>query len=237
MAVLAEHFEVVPAPAAIPPLENGDHLDQQDFHERYTAMPPDSEAELVAGIVYMASPVRRAHGRHSGKVFVWLDAYEAETPGVEAYDNTTAILAEDSEPQPDAALLINPKCGGQSGVENDYIVGAPELVVEVASATESYDLHLKLRDYERAGVREYVVVVLRQQRVLWFVNRGEGFEAVDTGADQLYRSEVFPGLWLDPAALLRLDSKALRATLELGLATPEHQEFVERLAAARESGG
>jgi Uma2 family endonuclease len=237
MAVRAERFEDVPDPAAIPPLENGDHLTQETFHERYSAMPPDVNAELIGGIVYMASPVRRKHGRRSGKVCVWLDAYETETPGVEFYDNTTAILAEASEPQPDVALLISPECGGQTSVENDYIVGAPELVVEVASATESYDLHLKLKDYERSGVREYVVVVLRQQRVLWFVNRGGRFEAVDVGADQLYRSETFPGLWLDPAALLRLDSKALRAALAQGLSTPEHQEFVQCLTAAREANG
>lgn len=237
MAILAERFEEVSVPAAVPPLENGDHLNQETFHKRYAAMPPDVNAELIGGIVYMASPVRRKHGRHSGKAFTWLDAYETETLGVEAYDNTTAILAEESEPQPDVALLISPECGGQTTVKDDYIIGAPELVVEVASATESYDLHLKLQDYERAGMREYVVVVLRQQRVLWFVNRGGRFEAVDAGADQLYRSEIFPGLWLDPAALLRLDSKALRAALELGLATPEHEEFVQRLAAARAAKG
>jgi len=237
MAVLAERLVEAPAPAAVPPLENGDHLDQPTFHERYEAMPPDIAAELVGGIVYMPSPVRRKHGRHSGKISVWLDAYEAETPGVEAYDNATTILGEDSEPQPDAALLISPECGGQTAVENDYIVGAPELVVEVASATESYDLHVKLRDYERAGVREYVVVVLRQQRVLWFVNHGAGLEEVEVGPDQIHHSESFPGLWLDPAALLRLDSKALRAALEQGLATAEHREFVERLAAARAPSG
>jgi Uma2 family endonuclease len=237
MAVLAERGVEVHGGAAVPPLENGDHLDQPTFHERYAAMPADTRAELIGGTVYMASPVRRKHGKHTAHVVTWLVLYESETRGVEVFDNATAILAEDGEAQPDAALLIGPDFGGQTRTADDYIVGAPELVVEVASATESYDLHLKLHAYERAGVREYVVVVLRQQQILWFVNRGTGFEAMEPGVDQLYRSEVFPGLWLDPAALLRLDSKAVRSALEQGLVTTEHQEFVQRLAAAGEANG
>lgn len=237
MAILAKRVGDVPICREFPPLENGAHLDQKTFHARYEAMPPDTNAELIGGIVYVASHVRCTHGQQSGKVCAWLVNHESETPGVEALAHTTVILSDSSELQPDVTLLISPEYGGQTGVENDYIVGAPELVVEVASATESYNLHLKLKDYERAGVREYVVVVLWPQRVLWFVNRGGRFETVDAGADQLYRSETFPGLWLDPAALLRLDSKALRAALELGLATPEHQEFVQCLAAAREAKG
>ena len=67
----------------------------------------------------------------------WLSEYETATPGVEAYDNATNILGEQSEPQPDACLLIAPTKGGQTRSEDDYIVGAPELIVEVASGMES----------------------------------------------------------------------------------------------------
>ena len=93
------------------------------------------------------------------------------------------------------------------------------------------DLHLKRNDYERAGVREYVVVVLRQQRVLWLVRRDGHFQELQPGADGIFRSEVFPGLWLDAAALLRNDGPRVTEVLRQGLATPEHAEFVARLAA------
>lgn len=177
----------------------------------------------------MPSPVGRKHGRHHLKVCAWLDAYEVGTPGVEVADNATVFLADDGEPQPDACLLISPDLG-QTRVEGDYIAGAPELVVEVAASSADYDLHAKKADYERAGVREYVVLLVQEPRVLWLVNRNGRFEELAPGEDGLYRSEVFPGLWLDAAALLRLDSRAVRESLERGLASEEHGQFVERLS-------
>ena len=81
---------------------------------------------------------------------------------------------------------------------------------------------------------EYVAVLVRQPAVKWFINRNSGFEELAASDDGIFRSEVFPGRWLDPTALLRLDSQAVRATLEQGLVTPEHQQFAQRLAAAQD---
>ncbi len=215
----------------LPPLENGDHLDQKTFHERYEAMPEGTRAELIGGIVYMASPTKRRHGRHHLQATRWLGDYEEATPGTVGFDNTSNILGDDSEPQPDLCLLIASGKGGQTRDEDDYIVGAPELIVEIASSSESIDLHKKKSDYERAGVREYVVVALRQNRVFWFVSRNGSFEELALGGDGIYRSERFPGLWLDSATLLRLDAPRIREVLQQGLATPEHDDFVKQLAA------
>lgn len=216
----------------LPPLENGERLDQKTFHARYEAMPEGTRAELIGGIVYMPSPLKLPHGRMHSRVSHWLANYEDTTPGVEAYDNVTAILGEESEPQPDVCLIIAPEKGGQMRVNKDeYLEGAPELIAEVASSSEFFDLHAKKDDYERAGVGEYIVVALRQNRVFWFISRNGQFEELALGADGIYRSEVFPGLWLDPAALLRRDGARLREVLQQGLATPEHAAFVARLAA------
>jgi Uma2 family endonuclease len=149
----------------IPPLEPGDHLDQRTFHERYEAMPDNTRAELIGGVVFMPSPAKPRHGQKHGKVVWWLGCYEMHTPGVEAHDNTSAILGSDSEPQPDAGLLVAPEKGGQTRVNEDgWLEGAPELIAEIAVSTESYDLYEKKRDYERAGVKEYIVVALRQRK-------------------------------------------------------------------------
>ena len=48
-------------------------------------------------------------------------------------------------------------------------------------------------------------------------------------ADDILRSETFPGLWLDPAALLRRDRKRLLGVLREGLRSPEHAAFAARL--------
>lgn len=76
---------------------------------------------------------------------------------------------------------------------------------------------------------EYLVVALRSNQVFWFVRRRGGSKDLQPGADGIFRSEVFPGLWLDPAAYLRRDAKQVLAVLRDGLATPEHMAFVEKL--------
>lgn len=215
----------------LPPLVNGDHLDQKTFHERYEAMPPDCRAELIGGIVYMASPQKSRHGKHHAKLVHWLGEYEVETPGVEAHVNSTQILADDAEPQPDAGLFILPEYGGQVWEdENEYLHGAPEWIGEISDSTESIDLNSKKRDYEAAGVREYVVVAVRTRQVFWFVRQRGRFRELPPGPDGILRSEVFPGLWLDPEALLKRNGKRLLAVLRKGLASPEHAAFVAKLA-------
>jgi Uma2 family endonuclease len=221
------------ASSLLPPLEAGDRLDQPTFHARYEAMPEDTRAELIGGIVYMPSPLKQPHGRMHVLVVRWLGAYEDATPGIESLDNATNILGPESEPQPAVCLRILPAYGGQTLEEDQYIVGAPELVVEVASATESIDLHAKQRDYEQAGVREYVVVVLRQARVLWFVLRNGKFEELAPAADGTLRSEVFAGLWLDPAALLRQNMAGVLKVVRRGVRSPEHAALLRQLSGAK----
>lgn len=216
----------------IPPLEAGDHLDQPTFHERYKAMPPAFRAELIGGVVIVPSPLSLGHGFHHALVMAWLVNYWIATPGTKAGDNMTTILSETSEPQPDGALIIDPASGGQTGVsEDEYITGPPELIVEVASSSASIDLHAKRRDYEQAGVLEYVVVVLRQSVIRWFVLQDGTYQEISADADGIFRSRVFPGLWLHTNALLQLDGVTVMDVLRQGLATPEHAAFVRQLQA------
>jgi Uma2 family endonuclease len=214
-------------PNGLPGLEPGDHLDQPTFHERYKAMPEHVRAELIGGVVYMPSPVKAAHGEVHGELVTWLKLYKAATPGTRAFDNSTQILGEDSEPQPDAALIV--VGGGTREDAEGFLVGPPELAAEVALSSESYDLHSKKADYERYGIGEYLVVVLRLKRVIWFVREGGVFVEMPPDADGIYRSRAFKGLWLDPAALLAGDTGRLQAVLAQGLASPEHAAFVASL--------
>jgi Uma2 family endonuclease len=214
---------------SLPALEAGDHLDQKTFHERYEAMPEDFRAELIGGIVFVPSPLKRPHAGMHVLVSRWLDGYAEASPGTQVFDNGTTILDPQAEPQPDLCMLITDRLHGQTREENGYIVGAPEFIVEVASSSESIDLHRKRDDYERTGVKEYLVVLLRQERIEWFIRRHAHFEGLPAAGDGIYRSEVFPGLWLDAAALLGQNRGRLLEVLQQGLATPEHAQFVARL--------
>ena len=214
------------------PLENGDRLTRQEFERRYAARPDIKKAELIEGIVHMPSPVRFAsHGEPHSWMLAWLGTYCASTPGVRLADNATVRLDAHNEPQPDALLRIEPDAGGRSRLsDDDYVEGAPELIVEVASSSAAYDLHDKLRAYLRNGVREYVVWRVYDGELDWFVLKDGEYEplAPDT-VGSIIHSQVFPGLRLAVAALLAGDAAQVLAVLQEGLRMPEHVTFVERL--------
>ena len=216
-----------------PPLVDGQRLHRAEFHARYEAMPPETRAELIGGVVsIMSSPLGYPHANTHAFVVGWLFHFDCRTPGVEVADNATTALDDLAEPQPDALMRILPARGGQTHDLGIYIGGAPELVAEVAASSRSIDLGAKLADYERAGVLEYLVVTLDPDDVFWHVRRDDRLVRVPPDADGLYCSAVFPGLWLDPVALLADDGPALVAALERGLATEGHARFVASLAGA-----
>ncbi len=217
----------------IPPLEQGDKLSRAEFERRYDAMPKLKKAELIEGEVLMPSPVCfNRHGRPHFHLITWLGTYEGATAGVIGADNSSTRLDVKNEPQPDAVLLIDPAKGGQARIApDDYIEGAPELVAEVVSSSVSFDLHTKLEVYRRNGVREYVVWRVRDREIDWFVLKRRKYVKLPLDENGLYRSKVFPGLWLDPAALIRGDSATVQGALQRGLASREHAAFLAKLDA------
>ena len=217
-------------------LIEGDHLDQPEFHRRYEATPPGFRAELIDGVVSIPGRITADHGYAQCVAIGWLSVYVLKTPGVQPSARTTIILGSRSVLEPDAALRIKPECGGQTVVVGDYVHGAPELVIEISDTTRYIDLGPKLVDYGRAGVSEYVVLALNPNEVHWFRQSEGALARVAPDPDGLYRSTVFPGLWLDPAALLSGDLTRLHQVVELGVATAEHAAFVARLEANRASG-
>ena len=215
----------------IPPLESGDRLTSSEFERRYQAMPQIKKAELIEGVVYVASPVRASrHGRPHAKIMTWLGTYSAATPLVDVADNTTVRLDADNEPQPDALLRLEPQAGGNSRIsDDDYIEGVPELIAEIAASSASYDLNDKLNAYRRNGVREYIVWQIYENRLDWFYLDNGQYISLQPDATGVIRSQIFPGLWLAVNALREGDLAQVLATLQQGLQSAEHQSFVQQL--------
>ena len=215
------------------PLANGDRLTRQEFEQRYATRPDIKKAELIEGVVYMPSPVRfAAHAQPHGVVLAWLVTYCAYTPGVQAADNATIRLDLDNEPQPDALLRIEPEAGGRSHLSaDDYVEGSPELIVEIAASSASYDLHDKMRAYRRNGVQEYLVWRVYDKQLDWFVLADDAYSLMTPDVSGLIHSQAFPGLRLAVDALLAGDVAGVLAALQTGVGTPEHAAFVERLQA------
>ena len=235
---LEQDMQASPAPpgssraqVALPPLRAGERLTRDEFEQRYELTPSNVKAELIEGIVLMPSPVRAArHARPHALIMAWLGAYWVATPGVTLFDNATLRLDLDNEPQPDAVLSIEAARGGRAWISaDDYLEGAPELVVEVAASSAAYDVGDKLAVYQRNGVAEYIVWRIDERRLDWWRLGEGGYVPLHPAADGLIRSHVFPGLHLHVKALLAEDRPAVLATLQDGLATAEHAAFVQRL--------
>ena len=222
-----------PTSRQVPPLESGDRLTRSEFERRYSAMPHLKKAELVEGIVYVASPVRsRSHGQPHAAIMGWLFNYWVATSGIDLNDNTTVRLDLDNEPQPDACLRFEASVGGQSRLSNDdYIEGAPELVVEITASSATNDLREKKRVYRRNGVQEYIVWQVLDRKLEWFALQEDDYIALVADDRGIIKSCIFPGLWLAVTDLLAGNLTQVSAVLQEGLNSAEHQALVQQLSA------
>ncbi|MEM6312685.1 MAG: Uma2 family endonuclease [Planctomycetota bacterium] len=226
----------------VPPLVNGDHLTREEFHRRYEAMGEGTRAELIEGIVYvyndgMGSPVSNdKHAQPHFDLITWAGIYAARTPGLLRGADGTVFADLDNEAQPDVMLGIPETKGGQTRTAmingKRYIANAPEFVAEITASTASIDLNAKLRAYQRNGVLEYLVVLTEVEpaELRWLVLENGRFERIDLD-DGLFKSRVFPGLWLDPVALLNGDAAGLMDGVTRGCAEDSRREaFLAQLA-------
>lgn len=216
----------------IPRLENGDRVSRPEFERRYHAMPNSQKAELIEGVVYlMASPLRfEQHAKPHASLITWLGTYQVMTPHVQLGIEPTVRLDLDNEPQPDAVLFLDESVGGQTRIsEDDYIEGAPELVVEVAASSVAIDLFDKKRAYQRNGVKEYLVWQIYENRLDWFSLQQGKYVLLQPDHQGIIQSQIFSGLWLAVSELLAGNMAQVLAVLQQGLNSEEHSNFVKQL--------
>lgn len=196
-------------------LDSGDRLSREEFHRRYSERPDIRRAELVEGVVYVPSPTRFTwHDKPAATMILWLGTYVLTHPGLEVGGSATICLDEHNEVQPDA-FLFRPDPGGTGPRINadDYIEGAPQLVVEVAASSVAYDLHDKKEAYRRTGVLEYLVWRVLDNAFDWFRLRAGEYVRIEPDERGVLESEVFPGLRLNVPKLLAGDTAGVLAEL------------------------
>jgi len=195
-------------------------------------MPNLKKAELINGVVYVASPVRiSTHAEPHAVLISLLGNLVLSTPGVRMADNGSVRIDRENEPQPDICLWIDMQGKGQAQVDmDDYLSGPPELIIEVSGSSASYDLHDKLEMYRYNGVREYGVWRTYDGAFDWFHLAGDEYISIAPDERGVITSTAFPGLWLNVKALLAGDLAQVMADLQAGLGSEEHRQFVEWLA-------
>lgn len=219
----------------LPPLQSGDRLTRPEFERRYAAALHIKKAELIEGIVYVASPLRHEqHGKPHSRVITWLGVYQSLTPGVDLSVEATVRLDLDNEPQPDAVLFIESDAGGQTRLSSDgYIEGSPELIVEIAASSAAIDTGSKKQVYRRNGVLEYIIWQSYDNQIEWFYLTDGDYRLLSPDANGIIRSQVFPGLWLPVEALLNNQMAQVLEVVQAGLKSPEHTVFVQQLSAKK----
>lgn len=195
----------------VPPLENGDNLTLDEFNRRYEAHPEIKKAELIEGVVYLASPVRiETHGDQDALISMWLGTYQVRRPELQWAPNSTVKLRP-NQPQPD--VLLRKREGGTSHIEDGYVVGPPELAVEIAASSASFDRHQKKRVYQQAGVQEYIIWRVFDEAIDWFALASGEYVALEPGADGVIESRIFPGLRLNVQKMIDGDLAGALAEL------------------------
>lgn len=214
----------------LPPLQNGDRLDAQEFCRRWDVTPQLKHAELIGGEVYMNPPVSAgAHGKPHWQMNFWLGNYVVATDGLETISESSVHFGPQDLPQPDALLRIKEQFGGTSRMVHQELHGTPELIVEVAASCASYDLHNKKEQYSSHGVQEYLVWVVRERKFVWFHLENGDFAQLPQAKNGVIKSQIFPGLWLDTKAMLADNWPKILETLRRGMETDDYRVFAANL--------
>lgn len=210
-----------PYQAFTPPLESGDVLDASEYWRRYRVAPEKLKAERINGKAYIMSPVRAVHhGNPHLLLAQWIANYAMHHPDLVGSDNATVRLNSDNDPQPDLCLL---RLSGNTRFDDEgYIVGVPELIVEIAGSSASYDFGEKRDAYEAAGVGEYLVYETIEREVAWWRSVEGRFIEIQP-EHEVFKSVLFPGLWLDAEALRSANALKMTATLEQGMQAVERK--------------
>jgi Putative restriction endonuclease len=208
-------------------LSPGDRMGLEEFLNRWEQSPELKFAELIDGVVYMPSPLSIGHSGWDGLVHSVLGYYALRSAVAKTFPNATWLL-RGSAPQPDLALSLKTEYGGKMATgPRELASGLPELVVEVCRSSRSYDLGPKLALYERAGVPEYLAILIEEERFEWRILE-QGRYRIMEASDGIFRSRILPGLWIDEPAFWREDESRLLAVVDQGLSSPEFLEFKQR---------
>ena len=137
--------------------------DQSFTYEDYLTWPDEERWEIIEGQPYAMTPAPTwRHQEVSGALHYLLKQFFEGKPCRVFFSPLDVRLPNlnekneivDTVVQPDLLVLCDPAKLDEHGV-----VGAPDLVIEILSESTSWrDLDLKLRLYEKHGVRCYIIV-------------------------------------------------------------------------------
>lgn len=160
----------------------------------------ERRTELVAGDIYYMSPQYRPHGFAKDELAYRLRrALEAMNSPLRVATEQSVDLGPNDLPQPD--IILTDEARGEGAIPG----GSVHLIVEVSVTTLDFDLGVKADLYANAGVPEYWVVDLNENRVLMHANPRPGGSGYDGQLDVPFGEPLYAatieGLTVESAGL------------------------------------
>lgn len=130
--------------------------------------PPGKRVELIDGVIYEMSPQK---GPHAKGILLVTEALRSAFPqGHQIRVQLPLVLDEDSEPEPDFAVV-------PGSVRDDFPKDHPEtavLIVEISDSSSFHDRERKRSLYARSGIPDYWIVDVAGKQLEVYRNPGEG---------------------------------------------------------------
>ena len=171
--------------------------------DSFVALVGDGQkADLIDGVIYMASPDTRISNTLGGFIYQLIEGYitARNIDGFTFISRFACKINELRAPEPDVGY-VRPEHGHR--VHDRHMEGGPDIAVEIVSRdSKSRDYSEKRQLYESAGVTEYWIVDPIQRRVEFLRLTDGGYEPVPLEDNRIFRTVVIPGFWLDVEWLL-----------------------------------
>ncbi len=171
-------------------------------YEDLQHFPEDNKRrELIDGEVYVTPAPNIRHQRVVGNLYRLVGNFLEENPLGEVFVSPADVIfseEDDDVTEPDIIYLSKEKA---DKVSQRSIEGAPDWLIEVTSpSTRKRDFTLKLKLYQKYGVRLYWIIDLDAEMIhVWDEGEHEVYEA-----DDVVQGKMLPGLELNVSTLLML---------------------------------
>jgi Uma2 family endonuclease len=180
-------------------LRNPEHLidDLVDFDDFCDLVADGQKADLIDGVIHMASPDSFRATRLEKFIDYLIEGFimSHRIEGAVVGSRFAFKISDRRAPEPDVAYIGPDR---MQHVEANYMVGGPDIAVEIVSReSRQRDYHEKRELYRQADVREYWIIDPIQRRCEFLRLRESKYEIVPLEANHIFRSEVLPGFWLN----------------------------------------